>query len=541
MRAKSYFVPFVLCLSFLAGSVFVQAALAQEPSGPAAAQAKAADTKPAEPKASEPAPPKEESSVTDHTIRIGGQTIAYKATASTTLLKNEKDEPVASVFSIAYTRSDVKDPSQRPIAFIYNGGPGSASVWLHMGAFGPRRVVTQNAAPTGPGPYQLVDNDNCLLDKADLVFIDPVGTGFSRVAGKGETKDYWGVDQDVKEFADFIAIYLSRNGRWNSPKFLIGESYGTFRSIALANYLQQHRGIYINGISLISTVLNLGTLQFTLGDDRSYIFYAPSYAAAAWYYKTLKNRPTELEPFLKEVRQWAQTDYAAALLKGDGIGQEEKAQIAKKLSEYTSLSEDYILKANLRVNLPQFQAEMQRNRGITVGRYDSRYSGPTYDLLSEYAAHDPSFDAVNGAFTAAINAYLRQDLKFSSDLTYETLNFEIEPKWDWKHKTDQGGGNEPAPASVEGDLVEALITNPNLQIQTENGWFDMATPFFATEFNVGHLQLPAELRDHVTFKYYDSGHMIYLNEKDLPKLKENIARLIDTTTKPGNAGKDAKE
>jgi carboxypeptidase C (cathepsin A) len=535
MRAKSYFVPFVLCLSFLTASLTLAPTLrAQEPTAanPPADQGKAPEGKGGETKAPEPGPPKEQSSITDHTIRIAGQTIPYKATASTTLLKNDKDEPVASIFSIAYTKSDVKDPSQRPIAFIYNGGPGSASVWLHMGAFGPRRVVTQNAAPSGPGPYQLVDNENCLLDKADLVFIDPVGTGFSRVVGKGDTKDYWGVDQDVKEFADFIASYLSRNGRWNSPKFLIGESYGTFRSIALANYLEQHRGIYINGISLISTVLDLSTLQFSLGDDRSYIFYVPSYAAAAWYYKTLKNRPGELEPFLKEVRQWAQTDYAAALLKGDSISADEKSQIAKKLSEYTSLGEDYILKADLRVNLPQFQAEMQRNRGITVGRYDSRYSGPTYDLLSEYAAHDPSFDAVNGAFTAAVNAYLRQDLKFSSDLTYETLSFEVEPKWDWKHKSDQGEGAEPSPPSVDTDLVEALITNPNLQIQTENGWFDMATPFFATEFNVDHLQLPPELRSHVTFKYYDSGHMIYLNEKELPKLKGNIVELIDSTTKP---------
>jgi carboxypeptidase C (cathepsin A) len=539
MRAKSYCTPFVLCLSLLTASVG-PTLRAQEPAAgnTPADQGKPPEAKAGDAKAQEAVPPKEQSSATDHTIRIGSQTIPYKATASTTLLKNDKDEPVASIFSIAYTKSDVKDPSQRPIAFIYNGGPGSASVWLHMGAFGPRRVVTQNAAPSGPGPYQLVDNENCLLDRADMVFIDPVGTGFSRVVGKGDTKDYWGVDQDVKEFADFIAIYLSRNGRWNSPKFLIGESYGTFRSIALANYLEQRRGIYINGISLISTVLDLSTLQFNLGDDRSYIFYVPSYAAAAWYYKTLRDRPAELEPFLKEVRQWAQTDYAAALLKGDSISPEEKSQIAKKLSEYTSLGEDYILKADLRVNLPQFQAEMQRNRGITVGRYDSRYSGPTYDLLSEYAAHDPSFDAVNGAFTAAVNAYLRQDLKFTSDLTYETLSFEVEPKWDWKHKSDQGGGAEPSPPSVETDLVEALITNPNLEIQAENGWFDMATPFFATEFNVDHLQLPPELRSHVTFKYYDSGHMIYLNEKDLPKLKGNIAELIDSTTKPAAAAKE---
>jgi len=498
--------------------------LAQQPpqETPPTVQAKSAETKPAE----AAAPPKEESSATDHSIRLGAQMISYKATASTTLLKNDKDEPVASIFSVAYTRSDVKDLSQRPIAFLYNGGPGSASVWLHMGAFGPRRVVTQNAAPTGPGPYRLVDNASTLLDKADLVFIDPVGTGFSRVVAKGDTKDYWGVDQDVKSFADFIGIYLSRNGRWNSPKFLIGESYGTFRSVALAHYLQSQRGIYINAIALISTALDISTVEFNLTDDRSYIFYVPSYAAAAWYYKTLKNRPNDLKAFLKDAREWASTEYLAALMKGDALGSAERSQIAKRLSDFTGLDTGYILKANLRVKLAQFAAELERSRGLTLGRYDSRYSGPTYDVLSEYAGGDPSFDAVNGAFNAAINSYLRQELKFSPELTYQALNLETNRKWDWKHE-----GTDPGTANVADDLVQALITNPQLRVQTENGWFDMATPFFATEFSMDHLQLPADLRSHIDFKYYDSGHMIYLNEQELPKLKDNIAGLMDATTK----------
>src|SRR5580704_13725176 len=253
----------------------------------AAAQEPPKDAKPGAPAAGADAKPpadanapKEESWPSDHTISVGGQTFSYKATPSTTLLKDDKGEPTALMFSIAYTRSDTKNAGQRPIAFVYNGGPGASSAWLHMGAFGPRRVVTQNAAPTGPGPYQLTDNGNCLLDKADLVFIDPVGTGFSRVVAKGDTKDFWGVDQDVKSFADFMGIYISRNGRWNSPKFLIGESYGTFRSVALANYLQSERGIYINGIVLISTGLDFGTIEPNLGDDRSYMVHVPSYAAA---------------------------------------------------------------------------------------------------------------------------------------------------------------------------------------------------------------------------------------------------------------------
>ncbi|HTX16683.1 MAG TPA: hypothetical protein VMD77_15390 [Candidatus Baltobacteraceae bacterium] len=511
-------------ISTQARAVFAQA---EEPSKEAAgAQAKPAETKPAP----EPTTPKEESSVTDHTIRLGGETIPYKATASTTLLKNDKDEPVALMYSTAYTRSDVKDVSQRPIAFIYNGGPGSASLWLHMGAFGPRRVVTENAAPTGPGPYQLVDNPDCLLDKTDMVFIDPVGTGFSHVVGKGENKDFWGVDEDVRSLAQFIRIYLSRNGRWNSPKFLIGESYGTFRSVALGNYLQDHDGIYINGIVLISSVLDISTLEFALGDDRSYMFYVPSYAAAAWYYKTLKNRPDDLDAFLKQARDFASTEYAAALMKGSNITDAEKTAVANKLSDFTGISADYFIKANLRVNLAQFQAELERSRGLVVGRYDSRYSGPTWDLIAETASYDPSFAAVSGAFTAAINAYLRQDLKFNPEMTYEVLPSGPGEHWDWKHNVSPG--SFPGAASVDQDMVNAFLDNTHLRVQVENGFFDMATPFFATEYTMDHLGLPADLRGRIEFQYYRSGHMIYLNEKELPRLKSNVAAFIDEATKP---------
>jgi carboxypeptidase C (cathepsin A) len=534
------------CGAIAAGVILVAALVcagarragAQEPSKDEAAQAstqtgskpgqgKPGDANGAEAKPADEKAPTEESDVTDHTIRIGGQNIAYKATASTTLLKDDKGEPTASIFSVAYTRSDDKDKdlSQRPIAFIYNGGPGSASVWLHMGAFGPRRVVTKSAAPTGSAPYQVVDNADCLLDKADMVFIDPVGTGFSHAVGKAQNKDFWGVDQDVKSLAAFIQIYLSRNGRWNSPKFLIGESYGTFRSVALSDYLISHDGIYVNGIVLISTVLDMNSLRFNAGDDMPYIYYLPSYAAAAWYYKTLKNRPDDLDGFLKEARQYASTDYALALMKGSGLSDADKAQVAKRLADFTGLSEDYLMKANLRVTLSQFQAELDRSRGLTLGRYDSRYSGPTYDLLTEHAEYDPSFSAVDGAFTAAVNAYIRQDLKFNPEQTYKVLPDDVEMNWDWKHNARPG---EPSNPSVEGDLVDALISNTFLQVQVENGYFDMATPFFATEYTMDHLGLPPELRNHIHFQYYDSGHMIYLNESALPKLKANIASFIDS-------------
>src|SRR5438046_1232698 len=296
------------------------------------------------------APPKEESSVTDHSIKISGQAISYKATAATILLKNEKDEPTALLYFTAYTRSDVKDLSQRPLAFAYNGGPGSASVWLHMGSFSPRRVITVNAGATPPAPYKLSENPYCLLDKSDLVFVDPVGTGFSHAVGKAQDKDFWGVDQDVKSLAQFVNTYVSRNSRWNSPKFLIGESYGTFRSAALSNYLQSHDGLYFNGIVLISSVLNLGTISFNAGEDMPYIFYLPSYAATAWYHKVLKDRPDNLNAFLDEARKYAQSDYADALMKGSKLGEAEKATVAKTISRFTGLGEDYLVKANLRVN-----------------------------------------------------------------------------------------------------------------------------------------------------------------------------------------------
>jgi len=493
-------------------------------------EAASGEGKPADAKTAPAAPePKEESSVTDHSIRIGGQTIPYKATASTTLLKNDKGEPTALIYSTAYTRSDVKDVSQRPIAFLYNGGPGSASIWLHMGAFGPRRVVTDNATATPPAPYKIVDNESSLLDRADLVFIDPVGTGFSHAVGKAQDKDFWGVDQDVKSLAQFISIYVSRNNRWNSPKFLIGESYGTFRSVALGEYLESNDNMSINGIVLISSVLDMGTLSFNPGDDRSYIFYLPTYAAVAWYYKLLKDRPDDLTGFLNDARQFASTEYAAALMKGSKLSSAETADMAKKLSRFTGLSEDYLIKAELRVTLGQFRAEVQRNRGLTVGRYDARYQGPMYDLLTENAEYDPSFTAVASAFTAAFNSYVRSDLKFGDEKSYKVLPDGPGNAWDWKHGIGRGFPGAP---SVEGDLISAMTEDPHLQLQVENGYFDMATPFFATEYTMDHLLLPEGGRDRIHLQYYSAGHMMYLHEEDLAKLKSNVGSFIDGAWKP---------
>jgi carboxypeptidase C (cathepsin A) len=483
--------------------------------------------KPAEPA---PPPPREESSVTDHTVKIGAQTISYKATAATILLKNEKEEPTALIYYTAYTRSDAKDMAQRPIAFVYNGGPGSASVWLHMGAFGPKRVVTANAEPTPPPPYKVADNAGSLLDKTDLVFIDPVGTGFSHAVGKAQDKDFWGVDSDVKSLAELITIYVSRNDRWNSPKFLIGESYGTFRSAALSNYLQNHDGMYFNGIVLISSVLDLGTISFNPGDDQAYIFYLPSYAATAWYHNVLANRPDKVNSLIDEARQFAQTEYASALMKGSRLSAAEKTDLAKKISRFTGLSEDYLIKANLRVNLPQFMEELQRNRGLTTGRLDARFSGFTYDLLGEFANSDPQSDAITGAYTAAFNSYVRDELKFGQDKKYRTGSDEAGNNWEWKHKVGENYGFPGSP-NVEGDLIQAMLTNPHLQVEVENGLYDLATPFFATEYTMEHLGLPEKLQKNIHLQYYDAGHMMYLHDEDLAKLKANIGAFLDGASK----------
>src|SRR3984885_2395338 len=475
--------------------------------------------------------PNEESLASDHTSRIGGQSISYKATASLTMLKDEKGEGTALIFPPAPPRPELKDAPARPIAFVYNGGPGSASIWLHMGAFGPRRVVNADASSTPPAPYKIEDNPNPPLDKTDLVFIDPVGTGFSRAVGKSQNKDFWGVDQDVKMFAQFINIYLNRNNRWNSPKFLIGESYGTFRSAALGNYLQTHDGIYINGIVLISSVLNLGTISFNPGDDLPFILYLPSYAATAAYQKALADPPSDVPAFLAEARKFAATEYATALMKGTNITPAEKSEIAKKLSHFIGLSEDYLLKADLRVTLGQFNVELNRSRGLTLGRYDSRYTMPTYDMLTEFAEDDPSYTAVRGAFTAAFNSYAREELKVTEERSYEALSGDVGQNWDWKHHGPQGGGFFPGSANVSGDLIQALMTNPHLQVQVENGFYDMATPFYATEYTMDHLFLPGNLRSNIHFQYYGAGHMMYLHEEDLAKLKSNIATLIDGALK----------
>ena len=482
--------------------------------------------KPTEPA---PAPPKEESTVTDHSIKIGPQTLSYKATVGSLLLKNEKDEPAALIFYTSYIRSDAKDLAQRPISFLYNGGPGSSSLWLHMGSFGPKRVATTNAGVTPPAPYHLEDNPNCLLDKTDLVFIDPVGTGFSHAVGKAQDKDFWGVDQDVRSLSQFVQAYISRNNRWNSPKFLIGESYGTFRNAVLANTLQSRYNLYLNGLVMISSVWDLGTISFYPGEDLSYILYLPSYAATAWYHKVVTDRPDNLNAFIDEATKFAKGEYADALLKGSMLSDADKSTIAKKYARFTGLSEEYVMKSDLRVKLPQFMQELQRSRGLTTGRLDARFSGPTYNLIGDAADYDPQETAISGAFVAAFNQYVREELKYNPDREYHVFAHFGDNSWDWKHAAGEAAFFPGSP-NVMLDLAYSLITNPHLQVEVEDGMYDLATPFTESEYATEHLGLPANLQKNIHHKRYEAGHMMYLRDEDLTKLKSNVAAFLDSAS-----------
>jgi len=484
--------------------------------------------------ASADAPPKEEWSVTEGSVRVGGAAIPYKASAGTTLLKNDAGEPIGLMYSVAYTRSDVKDMSTRPIAFLYNGGPGSSTMWLHMGSFGPKRITTVNGEFTPPAPYKLVDNTETLLDKTDIVFIDAMGTGFSRVAGKGTDNDFYGVDEDAQSFAQFIVTYLSRNERWNSPKFLIGESYGTFRSAVLGNLLQSRYLVHLNGIVLISSILDIGSTSPRAGDDRPYVNFLPSYAAVAWYHKALKPRPANLEAFVEEARKFAAGEYSAALFKGANLSAADKAATAKRMSYFTGLSEEYLNRANLRVSLGQFSVELQRAQGLTSGRIDARFNGYTFDLLTENSEGDPFNNAVGGAYAVAVNDYTRNQLKFGQDRPY--LTSRRGGGWNYTRggggPGGGGGGGRPAIPNVQGDLAQAMITNPRLLVEVENGYFDMATPFFPTEYTMAHLGIHPDLQKNLALKYYNAGHMMYLQDADRVTLRNNIAAFIERATRP---------
>lgn len=469
--------------------------------------------------------PREVHVVTHHSAMIAGKRIDYDATVGSIILRDTSDAPTGEVYYVAYTQRGVADQSRRPLMFAYNGGPGSSSVWVHMGLLGPRRVEIPDTVHTSPPPYHLVDNQYSMLDKADLVFIDPIGTGYSKPLGKAKGKNFWGVDQDANSLAEFVSRYLSESGRWNSPRYLMGESYGTTRSAALSAVLQGRYNIDLNGVILLSSVLDFQTITFDPGNDEPYIMYLPSYASVAWYHNALPNRPADLRSFLTDVEHFATTDYAQALLAGDKLSSAERTRIIGKLQQYTGLSASYIDKANLRVNASQFEKELLREHGLTVGRLDARFTGETGDPLAENAEYDPQSADISSAYVSLFNQYMHEDLNYGRDKLY-AISGRVNP-WDWSHGAR---GGWPGHTNVATDLANTLSTNPKLHVMLNSGLFDLATPYFAAEWTMDHLGVPPNVRSQITEAEYMSGHMIYVHEPSLAKFKSNVAAFIDKTS-----------
>ena len=473
--------------------------------------------------------PEDNLSVTHHSVTINGKELNYTATTGTLVLKEETDKegekPKASIFFVAYTLDDVEDTSKRPVTFSFNGGPGSSSVWLHLGVLGPRRVKPDEHGNPPQPPYQLTNNEFSILDKTDLVFIDPVSTGFSRAVPGEEAKQFHGFQKDIESVGDFILLYLGRYHRWRSPKFLIGESYGTTRACGLSGYLQDKRGMYLNGIMLVSVVLNFQTIRFAAGNDLPYILFLPTYTATAYWHNRLDQLETQtedsFEKILAEVRDFALGDYTAALMQGSNLSDRRRQAIVKKLAMYTGLSTDYIEKTDLRIKINRFCKELLRDEGETVGRFDSRFKGIDRDSAGENYEYDPSSAVIQGAYTATLNDYVRGDLQFESDLPYEILSGRVHP---WNY-----GGHQNEYVNVADTLRKAMTTNPTLKVYVANGYYDLATPFLASEYTFTHLGLDKSLQDNITMAYYGAGHMMYVDMDELKKMKADMDAYLDAT------------
>ncbi|HUE11129.1 MAG TPA: hypothetical protein VMQ54_09335 [Steroidobacteraceae bacterium] len=444
--------------------------------------------------------------------------------------------PEASMSYVAYFRGD-KEDTHRPITFLFNGGPGSSTVWLHMGAFGPKRVVTADDTHSSAAPYRVIDNEYSLIDVSDLVFVDAPGTGFGHLRGTDKEKAFYGVDQDAHAFANFIVEFLSRHKRWNSPKYLFGESYGTTRAAALSAILENEKSLDLNGIILLSQVLNFDDSadapQFNPGVDLPYVLALPTYAATAWYHHKLPNQPAALEPLLREVEKFALNDYAAALAAGSTLSAERKTAIAAKLHEFTGLAADYFERANLRVNGGEFEKTLL-GAEITTGRLDTRFAGPTLDPMSKEAEYDPQSAAISSAYVSAFNDYVRNSLKFGDRLTYKPET-DVEKSWDYLHQPPGAPQKIPGPTNVMPDLAVAMKQNPKLKVQLNGGYYDLATPYFAAIFELQQLPLQASLQDNIEMHFYTSGHMVYAHEPDLKALHANVSAFIEKT-KNGMAG-----
>jgi len=510
-----------------------------------------------------PAPPAQPDSITQGTVRVNGHAIAYRAVAGTLTVgatdlqdanlgtdgkmlpdtgeklpdpsKPDEAPPTARMFYAAYFKQDA--PSEtRPITFLYNGGPGSSTMWLHMGAFGPRQVLTTDTQHDPGAPYKIVNNESSLLDASDLVFIDAPGTGFSRIMGKDKEKAFWGMDQDAHAFERFIRRFLTKFNRWNSPKYLFGESYGTPRSAVLSAMLQN---VDLNGIVLLSVTLSFANWadgpRWNSGVEQPYALALPTFAATAFYHHKLPDQPAALEPFLKTVEKFAMDEYMPALLQGSELNGERKRAIAEKLHQYTGLSVAYLLKANLRVSGGAFSKNLEDDEGLTTGRLDTRYQGPDYNRLSEEAEYDPQSIAISAAYATAINHYLRTELHYGENQTYRPAIQDSEvQQWDLRH---QASGGPPAAFSAVGtnvlpDLAVAMKANPKMKVLVAGGYYDLATPFFEGMYEMHHLPIPDSLQANISYRYYEAGHMVYVNQGILKQFHNDVASFILGTAVP---------
>ena len=485
-------------------------------------------------------------------VTVGGRRIAYQAVAGTLVIHGEDwddtepleaaatppkkgkddDEPKAeaSMFYAAYFK-DGAPAGNRPISFLFNGGPGSSTVWLHMGAFGPVRVQTVDTRHTPAAPYGMVNNDQSLLDASDLVFVDAPGTGFSRIAGKDKDKAFYGVDQDIDAFAQFITQFLTKYDRWNAPKYIFGESYGTMRAAGLALALQ-NRDVDLNGVILLSDILAWDLLpddpQVNPGNDLPYVMTLPTYAATAWYHDRIAKPDGDLQAFLARVEQFATTDYLAALVKGNELGDEERQRIASQLAAYTGLSVPYLLKTNLRIQYGAFQKELLADREETVGTLDTRFLGATLDPISKIASYDPQSSAISAAYVAAFNSYVGSALRYESGIEFKS-GIPIYDSWDYKHKPPGGDRALIALPNVLPDLAVAMKQNPDLKVMVNGGYYDISTPYFAGIFEMRHLPIPDGLKGNIEYRYYESGHMVYAHPPSLKALHYNVAEFIART------------
>jgi len=570
--------PLLLMPSLLLPSLALQAAESADAAttaDPKSADAKSGDAKSGDAKGAE----HKAAGATDHfvpeqqaskaAVTVDGHRIDYDAYAGTLVVHPKgwddvpqnapKDEdknprPEASMFYVAYFKSpgkpadqhgkpsdqqgkpsDERDAPPRPVTFIFNGGPGSSTVWLHMGAFGPRRVLTADDAHTPAAPYALVNNEFSLLDASDLVFIDAPGTGFSRIAGTDRDKAFYGVDQDAHAFADFIVQFLSKYGRWNSPKYLFGESYGTTRAAVLVALLETEYAVDFNGVILLSQILNFDVSpdspETNPGIELPYVLALPTYAATAWYHHKLPDSPPDLPALLTEVEHFAKNDYALALADGSALPAEQRDAIAARLHQYTGLPVSYILKANLRINGGEFEQTLLGDAQLTTGRLDSRFSGPSMDPLSKEADYDPQSAAISSAYVSSFNDYVRKELKYGQDKAFKP-EIEFEKGWSYEHRTPGGPELSGQSVNVMPDLAVAMKYNPGLHVMLNGGYFDIATPFYEGIYEMQHLPIPPTLQKNIEFAQYQSGHMVYAHEPSLRELHAKVADFIHRTQGP---------